>query len=134
MSDEEQMKTHTDIHPDDRGLIEAIARDRTADPAPPLSEAALARIMAEVPQARTATPQQAVRHHRSWDFRGALSIAGLFPPPAWQALAVAGVAGLIAGGVVPVATMGETTVTPEQEFSIYLQSDDTLATLLQEDL
>ncbi|GGD08998.1 hypothetical protein GCM10011342_17310 [Aquisalinus flavus] len=130
------MKTHTELEPEDRQLIAAIARDRADDPAPPLGEAAMARIMAQLPDA--AAPAGA-REERSaaapaWQRKGLSAITGFFRPPAWQAFAAAGVAGIIAGAVLPsVSPVGEG-VTPEEQFAIYLQSDDILATLLEEDL
>ncbi|NHK29600.1 hypothetical protein FF098_016960 [Parvularcula flava] len=131
------MNTYTDRNPEDRELAAAIARDRADDPAPRLSEAAMARIMAEVPQASAAATVQpggsSVRPGSGRNF-GLSAIAGLFRPPVWQAFAIAGVAGLVAGGILPAATLAESDVTPEQEFAIYLQSDDAFATLLEEDL
>lgn len=132
MTDDKKMSMQTDRVLADRQLADAIARDRRDDPAPQLSEAALARIMAEIPEASpTALPVRS----GTWHGFDLSAIAGLFRPVAWQAFAVAGIAGVVAGAILPSATMvADSDVTPEQEFAIYLQSDDAIATLLEEDL
>lgn len=122
--------------PGDRQLIAAIARDRADDPAPPLGEAAMARIMAALPDAAPAAQMAGEwpAAAPAWRRRGVAMIAGFFRPPAWQALAMAGVAGIIAGALLPSTPGAGGGVTPEEQFAIYLQSDDALVTLLEEDL
>jgi len=136
MTDEKKMSAYRDKNIADRDLNEVIARDKAADPAPRLSEAAMARIMAEMPQAVVPETEDPIggRSAPAWRGLGLSSITGLFRPPAWQAFALAGVAGLIAGAFMPSAMITADNVTPEEEFAIYLQSDDVFATLLEEDL
>lgn len=109
---------------DSDALERLIREDRAARPAPELSDAAFARIMAEMPPARPDI---------SWQERLRDAIARWVQPPVWQALAVAGAAGVIAGSLMPATGPESAAPAYEDEFMVYTGSESTFAYLLEED-
>lgn len=117
---------------DDAQLDAAIRRERHLKAAPRLGQAAKDRITARM--MAEASASSALRQGRQQGglvdtLRG--GVAWLLRPPAWQALAAASVAGIIAG----LFTGGPgQTLSPEEEFTAYFDTNDVYTAFLEEDI